>query len=70
MFFFHTRVKFLNSVDAAKYCVSAMSDFFDPNPEQQVIVLVEAATLRQAERLIETCEQCNEEVAKIPSEGF
>jgi hypothetical protein len=30
-------------------------DFFDPTPEQQVVVLVESATLRQAERLIESC---------------
>jgi hypothetical protein len=29
-------------------------------------VLVEAATLRQAERLIESCEHCNEEGAEIP----
>jgi hypothetical protein len=27
-------------------------DFFDPTPEQQVVVLVESATLRQADRLI------------------
>ena len=27
-------------------------DFFDPTREQQVVVLVESATLRQAERLI------------------
>jgi hypothetical protein len=27
-------------------------DFFDPTPEQQNVVLVDAATLREAERLI------------------
>jgi hypothetical protein len=41
-------------------------DFFDPTPEQQVIVLVETTTLRKAERLIESCEACNEEGAEIP----
>ena len=41
-------------------------DFFDPTPEQQVVVLVDAATLRRAERLIESCEYCNEEGAQIP----
>jgi hypothetical protein len=30
-------------------------DFFDPTPEQQLIVLVETSTLRKAERLIESC---------------
>jgi hypothetical protein len=35
-------------------------DFFDPTPEQQIVVLVESATLRQAERLIVSCEQCND----------
>jgi hypothetical protein len=28
-------------------------DFFDPTPEEQIIVLVDAATLRKAEQLIE-----------------
>jgi hypothetical protein len=41
-------------------------DFFDPTPEQQVVVLVESATLRQAARLIESCEVCNREHAEIP----
>jgi hypothetical protein len=31
-------------------------------------VLIDAATLRLAERLIESCEQCNEEGAQIPSD--
>ena len=34
-------------------------DFFDPTPEQQHVVLVEASTLHQAEQLIESCEHCN-----------
>jgi hypothetical protein len=41
-------------------------DFFDPTPEQQNVVLVDAATLRKAEKLIESCEHCNAEGAEIP----
>ena len=41
-------------------------DFFDPTPEQQNVILIDAATLRKAERLIESCEYCNEEGAQIP----
>ena len=41
-------------------------DLFDPSPEQQVVVLVDAATLRRPERLIESCEYCNPEGAQIP----
>jgi hypothetical protein len=41
-------------------------EFFDPIPEQQVIVLVDAATLLKGERLIESCEHCNEEGAELP----
>jgi len=33
-----------------------MRDFFDPTPEQQNIVLVDAATLRESERLMESCD--------------
>jgi hypothetical protein len=40
-------------------------DFFDPTPEQQVIVFVDIVTLQQAERLLESCEHCNEEGAEI-----
>jgi hypothetical protein len=39
-------------------------DFFDPTPEQQNVILVDAATLRKAERRIESCEHCN--CAEIP----
>jgi hypothetical protein len=45
-------------------------DFFDPAPEQQVVVLVDSATLRKAERLIESCEVCNPEVAEIPFDNI
>jgi len=33
-------------------------EFFDPAPEQQNVVLIDAATLREAERFIESCEHC------------
>jgi hypothetical protein len=32
-------------------------DFFDPEPEDQVVILVDATTLRRAEKLIAFCEQ-------------
>jgi hypothetical protein len=41
-------------------------EFFDPTPEEQIVVLVDLAMLRQAERLIESCEGCNSEHAEIP----
>ena len=41
-------------------------DFFDPPPEQQNVVLLNAATLHTAERLLESCEGCNPEGAEIP----
>jgi len=40
-------------------------DFFDPTPEQQNVVLVNTATLHEAERLIESCEHCNPDGAEI-----
>jgi hypothetical protein len=45
-------------------------DFFDPTPEQQIVVLIDAATLHHAERLIESCEHCNEEGAEIPFDNI
>jgi hypothetical protein len=33
-------------------------EFFDPDPEDSVIVFVEEATIRRVERLIEGCERC------------
>ena len=44
-------------------------DFFDPTPEKQVVVLVDTAALRKAERLIESCEHCNED-APIPFDNI
>jgi hypothetical protein len=40
--------------------------FFDPTPEQQNVILVDAATLREAEKLIESCEHCHPNDADIP----
>src|SRR5215469_15533285 len=45
-------------------------DFFDPEIERQIIMLVEAAVLPKAERLIESCEHCNEEGAEIPFDNM
>ena len=41
-----------------------------PNTKQQVVVLVDAATLREAEKLIEACEHCNDEDAQIPFDNI
>ena len=43
--------------------------FFDPTPEQSVI-LFDPATLRNAERMIESCEFCNPEFAEIPFDNI
>jgi ssDNA-binding Zn-finger/Zn-ribbon topoisomerase 1 len=45
-------------------------DFFDPTPEEQNVVLVDTATLRKAERLIESCENCNLDAAEIPFDNI
>ena len=44
--------------------------FFDPRPEEQKIVLVAVATLRKAERFIESCERRNPEGAEMPFESI
>jgi hypothetical protein len=41
-------------------------DFFDPTPEEQKVVLIDAETLRKAEKLIESCEHCSPDGAEIP----
>jgi len=46
-----------------------MSRDFDPTPEQ-IVVLVDTATLRKAEKLIESCEHCNGEGAEIPFDNI
>jgi len=45
-------------------------DFFDPTPEDQQVVLIDADTLRKAEKLIESCEQCNPEAPRFLSITF
>jgi hypothetical protein len=45
-------------------------DFFDPSPEEQQVVLVDAATLCKAEKLIESCQHCNAEAAEIPFDNI
>jgi hypothetical protein len=47
-----------------------MRDFFDPMSEEQKVVLVDARTLRPAERLIQSCEHCNPEGAEIPFDNL
>jgi hypothetical protein len=34
-------------------------DFFDPTPDQQDVILVDAATLRMTETVSDSCEYCN-----------
>jgi hypothetical protein len=45
-------------------------DFFDPKPEQQNVILVDAATLRKAEKLIDSYEHCNPEGTEIPFDNI
>jgi len=47
-------------------CTTMPGDFLDPTPEEQNIVLIELATLRNAERFIESCEFCNPAASEIP----
>ena len=39
---------------------------FDPSPEEQTVVVIGTATLRDAVWLIESCEACNPDGAGIP----
>jgi len=41
-------------------------EFFDPTPEETVIVFVERETVRDAERFIKSCEHCNQDDAEWP----
>jgi hypothetical protein len=45
-------------------------DFFDPTPEEQKVVLIDADTLRKAQKLIESCEHGNPEGAEIPFDAI
>ena len=42
---------------------------WDPSPERKIIVLVDAASLHKAERLI-VCEGCDEDSAQIPFDNI
>jgi hypothetical protein len=46
-----------------------MRDFFDPTPEQQNVVLIDAATLQKAQRMTAGCEACSER-AELPFENI
>ena len=41
-----------------------------PQPEQQNMLLINTATLLEAERLIESCEHCNPVGAEIPFDNI
>ena len=45
-------------------------DFFDRTPEQQNVMLINTTILREAERMIESCEHCNPEGAEIPFDNI
>jgi hypothetical protein len=45
-------------------------DFFDPLPEKQHVIVIDVAILREAERLIESCEHCNPDGAEIPFDNI
>jgi hypothetical protein len=40
-------------------------DFFDPSPEQQHVVLIDVATVQEAQLIVSGCESCSED-AELP----
>ena len=44
-------------------------EFFDPTPEQQKVVLIDALTLQKAQRMVAGCEACTED-AEIPFDNI
>jgi len=46
--------------------LTSATDFFDPTPETQNVVLIDAPTLRKAEKLIIGCEGCSPEGGELP----
>ena len=50
--------------------VTMPREFFDPPPEQQSVILVDAGTLRRSKRLIHSCEHCNPVTAEIPFDNI
>jgi len=47
-----------------------MADFFDPIPETQNVVLIDARTLRHAEKLMIGCESCCPDDAELPFDNI
>jgi hypothetical protein len=45
-------------------------DFFDPEPENQIVILIDVTTLRKAEKLIAFCEQCDGESSVFPFDAL
>ena len=43
-----------------------MSEFFDPTPEEQIVVLINATLVHKVMKLIEFPGHCNAEGAEIP----
>ena len=43
---------------------------YDSAPKKRVVVLVDAATLRKAEKFVESCEACNPDGAEIPFDNL
>jgi hypothetical protein len=41
-------------------------NFFDPTPEQQIIVLVDSSVIRRAQNLIAFCQYCDSESSEFP----
>ena len=57
-----------NAFGRAKYN-AAVPEFFDPaseTPEGRCVVLVDARTLRQAEKLVIGCEHCSPDDSELP----
>jgi hypothetical protein len=68
--FLHSRFDFCANLHNGSYSLSNMQrDFFDPTPEQQIVVLIDAATLHKAQRMITGCEACTED-AELPFENI
>src|SRR5439155_9984278 len=52
--------------DPLKSLSAVENAFFDPTREQQNVLLIESATFRKVEKLIESCQHCNAISAEIP----
>ncbi len=52
-------------LDNCRYVETTKRDFFYSTPEQQNVILIDAVTLHEAERLIESCQHCNP-AAELP----